>query len=71
MYIFVLSAWLGPFKMCIIGFKYNKFEAATYGALSPIFWGAGVSWVIYCVERGCGGKYIDNTMELVSFYSVL
>ncbi|XP_018574626.1 nose resistant to fluoxetine protein 6-like, partial [Anoplophora glabripennis] len=57
LYPVTLSAWLGPIHMSQKDFKYNKMEAALYAALSPVFWGIGVSWVIYSINRGFGSWF--------------
>lgn len=50
------GTWLGPIHMSHPGYVYSRFDSALYGALSPITFGAAVSWAIYATEKGHGGK---------------
>ncbi|XP_060523482.1 nose resistant to fluoxetine protein 6-like isoform X2 [Cylas formicarius] len=62
LYLVSFGTWFGPINMSVRTYEYNKLQAALYGAISPITWGAGVAWVIYSTERGFGSwfAYILN-----------
>ncbi|XP_045467072.1 O-acyltransferase like protein-like isoform X2 [Harmonia axyridis] len=49
------GTWLGPIHMSHPGYVYSRFDSSLYGAISPITFGAAVSWAIYATEKGHGG----------------
>lgn len=55
--------------MSRIGYKYDNFEAAIFASISPVFWGAAISWVIYATNRNCGG-WLGNLLEWKHFEKV-
>lgn len=56
-FIIGLGTWLGPLHMSVKNYEYNRWDAAIYGTLSPITWGAAVAWAIFATQNGFGGIY--------------
>lgn len=54
--------------MSVIGYHYNRLQSAFYGALSPIFWGGSIAWIIYATDRCYGSE--DTYIQMLNVRNI-